>query len=150
MVYEKVEWDPNLQNVVCNFAGYALSGEITVAGAPSIITGRYAPQAKFINIVTGFEYTNIGTIEVPNWYEEDGASTGSTGPTGYTGPKGSTGSTGFTGSTGPAGSASETGSTGPTGYTGPTGPRGSFSTSGPTGPIISITVVNGLVTNITA
>jgi hypothetical protein len=81
---------------------------------------------------------------------------GITGPTGYTGPAGAasatgatgaTGPTGPTGYTGPAGAASSTGATGPTGYTGPTGPTGTFST-GPCNPA-TITVVNGLVTNIT-
>lgn len=43
------------------------------------------------------------------------------------------------------------GSTGPTGYTGPTGPTGPVGTYsvGPTGPVATITVVNGLVTDVT-
>ena len=46
------------------------------------------------------------------------------------------------------GAAGPTGYTGPIGPTGPTGPLGSFSTSA-TGPVATITVVNGLVTNVT-
>ena len=137
MKYDKVVWDPNLQNVVCDSAGLAVSGEITVAGAPITLTGVFAAQAKFINIATGYEYTNIGDTATPNWYEENGAATGATGPTGYTGYTGHVGSTGYTGYTGY------------TGPRGPTGPVGMFSTSGPTGPVSTIEVVNGLVVNVT-
>ena len=84
-------------------------------------------------------YQNSGTVAVPAWST---IGTGAAGPTGYTGPIGPTGYTGATGYTGPIG---------PTGYTGPvgpTGPLGSFSTSA-TGPVATITIVNGLVTNVT-
>lgn len=95
-------------------------------------------------------YQNTGTVAVPAWSAIGTGAAGATGPTGYTGATGYTGRTGPTGYTGPAGAASATGATGPTGYTGPqgpTGPIGNFST----GPCIpaTITVVNGLVTNIT-
>ncbi len=98
---------------------------------------------------------------------------GPTGPTGYTGPSGAASSTGATGYTGPAGATGATGYTGPastvTGYTGPIGPTGATGytgytgpigatgytgpgngyNAGPTGPIQTITIVDGLVTNIT-
>jgi len=47
-----------------------------------------------------------------------------------------------------SGAAGATGPTGPTGYTGPAA-SGDFSTSGATGPIATITVVDGVVTNVT-
>lgn len=140
--YNTVPWSSIIQNVVCDQSGLVVSADIIQAGPPETLTGRYQAGAKLINIVTGYEYTNVGDVATPNWYEEDGASTGATGPTGPTGPN----SVGATGSTGPTG---HLGTTGPTGYTGPTGPKGSFSTSGPTGPILTISVVNGLVTNVT-
>ena len=89
-------------------------------------------------------YQNTGTVAVPVWTLIGTGAAGATGPTGPIGP------TGPTGYTGPSGANSTvTGPTGPTGYTGPTGPRGTFNTTGATGPVATITVVNGLVTNVT-
>lgn len=77
--------------------------------------------------------------------------TGPTGPgnfTGYTGPQGDTGPTGFTGYTGPGNFTGYTGPIGPTGYTGYTGPDVRTAISfGPAG-VISITVVDGIITAI--
>ena len=69
-------------------------------------------------------YQMTGTVAVPAWST---IGSGAAGATGYTGP------TGYTGYTGPVG---------------PTGPLGTFSTSA-TGPVATITVVDGLVTNVT-
>ena len=99
-------------------------------------------------------YQQTGTVAVPSWSLNG---LGATGFTGYTGPN--SGFTGYTGYTGPN-ITGYTGYTGPTGYTGYTGPAGVtgytgpaasgvFSTSGPTGPVSTITVVNGVVTNVT-
>ena len=83
-------------------------------------------------------YQNTGTVANPAWTL---IGTGAAGATGPTGPIGPTGPANVTGPTGAAGA------TGPTGPIGPTGPVGAFST-GPCNPA-TITVVNGLVTNIT-
>jgi len=85
-------------------------------------------------------YQNSGTVAVPAWTVIGSGAAGATGPTGPTGP---TGYTGYTGYTGPSGADSTV--TGPTGYTGP----GNGYNAGPTGPIATITVVDGLVTDIT-
>ena len=81
-------------------------------------------------------YQMVGTVAEPAWAAIGTGAAGATGPTGPTGP------TGAAGATGPTGAA------GATGPTGPTGPVGDYSV-GPTGPVATITVVNGLVTNIT-
>jgi len=82
-------------------------------------------------------YQNSGTVAVPAWTVIGSGAAGATGPTGPTGY------TGYTGYTGPSGADSTV--TGPTGYTGP----GNGYNAGPTGPIATITVVDGLVTDIT-
>jgi len=65
-------------------------------------------------------YQNTGTVASPAWTAIGTGAAGSTGPTGYTG------------------------------YTGPVGPTGTFSTAGgATGPVATITVVDGLITNVT-
>ena len=86
-------------------------------------------------------YQNTGTVAVPAWTLIGTGAAGATGPTGYTG---------YTGYTGPSvtGATGYTGPIGPTGYTGPAA-SGVFSTSGPTGPVATITVINGIVTNVT-
>jgi hypothetical protein len=91
-------------------------------------------------------YQNTGTVAVPAWSTIGSGAAGSTGPTGPTGYTGYTGPTGYTGDTG-----ADSDVTGPTGYTGYTGPagEGEFSTDGATGPVATITVVNGIVTNVT-
>jgi hypothetical protein len=107
-------------------------------------------------------YQMTGTVAVPSWDAIGTGAVGSTGYTGYTGPTGYTGDdgadstvTGPTGYTGPIGPTGYTGDDGAdstvTGPTGPTGPAasGDFSTDGATGPIATITVVDGVVTNVT-
>jgi hypothetical protein len=108
-------------------------------------------------------YQNTGTVAVPAWTLIGTGAAGATGATGYTGPIGATGYTGYTGAgnfTGYTGYTGPIGPTGATGYTGPIGPTGAtgytgpaasgvFSTSGATGPVATITVVNGVVTNVT-
>ena len=83
-------------------------------------------------------YQMVGTVAVPAWAIIGSGAAGATGYTGYTGYTGPS-VTGATGYTGPIGA---------TGYTGYTGPGNGFN-AGPTGPIQTITVVDGLVTNIT-
>ena len=101
-------------------------------------------------------YQNTGTVTVPAWTLIGTGAAGATGPTGYTGAAGATGATGYTG---PDGAASATGATGPIGATGPAGPTGATGytgytgpgngyNAGPTGPIQTITIVDGLVTDI--
>ena len=75
-------------------------------------------------------YAMTGTVAVPAWKSLGSGANGATGYTGYTGATGYTGFTGYTGYTGPAAS-------------------GVFSTGGATGPVSTITVVNGIVTNVT-
>ena len=104
-------------------------------------------------------YQNTGTVTVPAWTLIGTGAAGATGPTGYTGAAGAAGATGATGYTGPDGAASATGATGPIGATGPAGPTGATGytgytgpgngyNAGPTGPIQTITIVDGLVTDI--
>jgi hypothetical protein len=81
-------------------------------------------------------YQNTGTIAVPAWSLIGSGAAGATGPTGATGYTGPIGPTGYTGYTGPIG---------PTGYTGPN--IGSGINFGPGG-VTSITVVNGIITQI--
>lgn len=69
-------------------------------------------------------YQMSGTVASPSWTVIGTGAAGATGPTGYTGP------------------------IGPTGYTGPAA-SGTFSTDGATGPVATITVVDGIVTNVT-
>jgi len=82
-------------------------------------------------------YQMTGTVASPSWDAIGTGAVGSTGYTGYTGP------TGYTGDDG-----ADSTVTGPTGYTGPAA-SGDFSTDGATGPIATITVVDGVVTNVT-
>ena len=149
----------------------------TIEGVPysgATYAGLFARECILQDINGTAVYNMTGSVAVPAWTAMGtGAAgptgfTGYTGPTGYTGATGYTGTTGYTGFTGPTGATGPTGytgpsganstvtgytgptgATGPTGYTGPTGPRGTFSTTGATGPVSTITVVNGLVTNVT-
>jgi hypothetical protein len=122
----------------------------TVIGTPPAGTtygGLFALECLLQDLEGTAVYQNSGTVASPSWST---IGTGAAGATGPTGPTGYTGPIGPTGYTGPAGAASATGATGPTGpqgATGPTGPVGTFST-GPCAPA-TITVVNGLVTDIT-
>jgi len=86
-------------------------------------------------------YQMTGTVAVPAWSVIGSGAAGATGYTGYTGYTGNDGDASATGATGPDGP------TGPTGYTGPAG-EGSFTTA-ETGPVATITVTNGIVTNVT-
>lgn len=115
----------------------------TGAGYPNI----FALECMIMDLDGDGWFQNTGTVASPAWSLNQQGATGPTGPgnfTGYTGPIGPTGATGPTGYTGPIGA------TGYTGPIGPTGPVGSFSTAGgATGPVATITVVDGLVTNVT-
>lgn len=114
--------------------GYVIEG--SCVGAIPTTAGIFVKGCEILREDTGVVYQNTGTLASPVWTPIG------TGAAGATGPTGPTGDTGDTGPTGP------TGDTGDTGPTGPTGPVGTFS-AGPTGPIATITVVNGLVTDIT-
>lgn len=116
--------------------GYVLEG--SCVGAVPTTAGIFIKGCEILREDTGVVYQNMGTLASPSWQP---IGTGAAGPTG---PTGDTGDTGPEGPTGPIG---DTGPTGPTGDTGPTGPVGTFS-AGPTGPVASITVVDGLVTDI--
>lgn len=120
----------------------------TVIGTPPTGTA-YANLFSLECLLQDLEGTAVyqmtGTVEDPSWEAIGTGAAGATGPTGPTGP---------IGPTGPDGEASATGATGPTGDTGPTGPEGPTGPgngydAGPTGPITSITIEDGLVTNIT-
>ena len=120
----------------------------TVIGTPpagATYAGLFALECLLQDLNGTAVYQNTGTVAVPAWTAIGTGAAGSTGPTGPTGAAGATGPTGPAGATGPTGAASTV--TGPTGATGPTGPVGTFST-GPCNPA-TITVVNGLVTDIT-
>jgi len=125
----------------------------TVIGTPPAGTtygGLFALECLLQDLNGTAVYQNVGTVASPSWSAIGTGAAGATGPTGPQGPTGYTGPIGPTGYTGPTGAASATGATGPTGpqgATGPTGPVGTFST-GPCNPA-TITIVNGLVTNVT-
>ena len=117
----------------------------TVLGTPpagATYAGLFSLECILQDINGVGAYQNTGTVASPSWTVIGTGAAGATGPTGYTGytgPANVTGATGYTGYTGPIG---------PTGYTGPAA-SGIFSTSGATGPVATITVVNGVVTNVT-
>ena len=120
----------------------------TVVGTPPTGAGYpnlFALECLLQDLEGTAVYQNVGTVAVPAWEAIGTGAAGATGPTGYTGYTGPS----VTGPTGPDGAASTV--TGPTGYTGYTGPAASgvFSTSGATGPVATITVVDGIVTNVT-
>jgi hypothetical protein len=127
----------------------AISGLVTfgtVIGTPpagASYAGIFGLECILQDSVGSGAYQNTGSVAVPAWTV---IGTGAAGATGYTGFTGYTGRTGYTGYTGPG--STVTGPIGPTGYTGPAA-SGVFSTSGPTGPVATITVVNGVVTNVT-
>ena len=135
----------------------------TVLGTPpagATYGGLFSLECILQDINGVGAYQNTGTVAVPVWTVIGTGAAGATGYTGYTGYTGRTGYTGYTGGdsavTGPTGYTGPaitgpTGYTGFTGYTGYTGPAASgvFSTSGATGPVATITVVNGVVTNVT-
>lgn len=110
------------------------------AGYPNL----FSLECMIIDTTGAGWYQNTGTVAVPAWSLNQQGATGPTGPGNFTG---------YTGYTGPAvtGPTGYTGPIGATGYTGYTGPAASgvFSTSGATGPVATITVVNGVVTNVT-
>lgn len=138
----------------------------TVLGTPpagAAYAGLFSLECILQDINGVGAYQNTGTVASPAWtvigtgaagatgytgYTGYTGRTGYTGYTGYTGPGAFTGPTGYTGFTGPTGYTGFTGFTGPTGYTGPAA-SGVFSTSGATGPVATITVVDGVVTNVT-
>jgi hypothetical protein len=120
----------------------------TVLGTPPAGAGYaniFALECLLQDINGVGAYQNTGSVAVPAWTVIGTGAAGATGYTGYTGYTGRTGYTGYTGYTGPG---NFTGYTGYTGYTGPAA-SGVFSTSGPTGPVATITVVGGVVTNVT-
>lgn len=116
----------------------------TVEGTPpagATYANLFSLECILQDITGAGAYQNTGTVAVPAWTLIGTGAAGATGPTGYTG---------YTGYTGPSvtGATGYTGPIGPTGYTGPAA-SGVFSTSGATGPVATITVVNGIVTNVT-
>jgi hypothetical protein len=116
----------------------------TVIGTPpagATYAGLFALECLLQDLNGTAVYQNSGTVAVPAWST---IGTGAAGATGPTGPASTV--TGPTGPTGYTGAASTV--TGPTGPTGPAA-SGVFSTSGATGPVATITVVNGIVTNVT-
>ena len=132
-----------------NTSSYQLITFGTITGGTPYAGATYANifslECLLQDIDGSAVYQNSGTVASPSWTVIGSGAAGATGYTGPIGPTGYTGPANVTGPTGPSGANSTV--TGPTGYTGPTGPVGTFST-GPCNPA-TITVVNGLVTNIT-
>ena len=117
----------------------------TVLGTPpagAAYANLFSLECILQDITGAGAYQNTGTIAVPAWTVIGTGAAGATGSTGYTGY---TGYTGFTGYTGPGNFTGYTGYTGPTGFTGPN--IGSGINFGPAG-VVSITVVNGVITAI--
>ena len=129
--------DIQQQEQPSNDSSYQLITFGTVSGGTPYAGATYANIFALECILQDLDgsgaYQMVGTVAVPAWSVIGSGAAGATGYTGYTG---------YTGDDG-----ADSTVTGPTGYTGYTGPTGDFST-GPSVPA-TITVVNGLVTDLT-